>query len=193
MIRVNGANDKRLPAQRALPGLETDVVPSPSHRRAGKLKVLNFEKYTFDLSQFDKQTNARFIEASERYLGELFNPESTVGDKQRKKFFSEAHSRLSVPLYCIVFALIGVVALVGGSFNRKGYAGRIGLAFLAMFAARLPGFAFQQWTASKPDMAFMMYAWPILWIVVLLFILAFPRFEMLKRGRMAEAAPEGAR
>ena len=158
----------------------------------GRLKILNFEKYTFDLSQFDKGQDTRFVEASERYLGELLSPEATVADKQRKKFFSEAHSRLSVPLYSIVFALIGVVALIGGNFNRRGYAGRIGLAFLAMFGARLPGFAFQQWTASNPDMAVMMYVWPLLWIVGLLIVLAHPRFERLRKGKMAEVVAEPA-
>jgi lipopolysaccharide export system permease protein len=125
-------------------------------------------------------------------LNELFFPEASVPEKQRKKFISEAHSRLSGPLYSIVFALIAVVALVGGNFNRRGYAGRIGLAFLAMFAARLPGFAFQQWTASNPDIAFAMYAWPLLWIAVLLFMLAHPRFEQLRKGKMAEPIAEGA-
>jgi lipopolysaccharide export system permease protein len=156
----------------------------------GRLKILNFERYTFDLSQFDKSQNARFFEASERYLGELFNPESSIADKQKRKFISEAHSRLSSPLYCIVFALIAVVALVGGNFNRRGYARRIGLAFLIMFAARLPGFAFQQWTASDPEMAVLMYAWPALWIGVLIFMLAYPGFELLRRGKMADVAAE---
>jgi lipopolysaccharide export system permease protein len=158
----------------------------------GRLKILNFERYTFDLSQFDKAQDGRFVEASERYLGELLNPEAAVVDKQRKKFFSEAHSRLSGPLYSVVFALIAVVALVGGNFNRRGYAGRIGIAFLAMFAARLPGFAFQQWTASNADMAVTMYAWPTLWIVSLLFVLIHPRFEVLRKGKMAEPVAEGA-
>jgi lipopolysaccharide export system permease protein len=158
----------------------------------GRLKILNFEKYTFDLSQFDKGSNGRFVEASERYLSELFNPESAIPDKQKRKFVSEAHSRLSNPLYCIVFALIAVVALVSGNFNRRGYARRIALAFLIMFLARLPGFAFQQWTAADPAMAPLMYAWPTLWIAGLLFVLAYPGFELLRKGKMAPLASEAA-
>jgi hypothetical protein len=34
-------------------------------------------------------------------------------------------------------------------------------------------------------MVFLMYVWPLLWIGGLMFILAFPGFEMLKRGRTA--------
>jgi lipopolysaccharide export system permease protein len=147
---------------------------------AGHLKVLNFEKMTLDIGQFDKTRDASAREPSERYLHELLYPEKTVTDKARRKYFAEAHSRLSGPLYCLVFALIGVYTLVGGSFNRRGYGGRIALAFLAVLAARLPGFGFQQLTNSTPDAAFLMYLWPVLWIGVLMFLLTWPSFETLK-------------
>jgi lipopolysaccharide export system permease protein len=156
----------------------------------GRLKILDFKKYTFDLGQFDKQRDIAAREASERYLGELLNPEKTVNDNQRRKYFSEAHNRLTSPLYCIVFALIGVVALVGGHFNRRGYGGRIALAMLAVLAARLPGFGFQQATNSMPDAVVMLYIWPVLWIFGLLFMLAFPPFERLSSGGVAGEAAQ---
>jgi lipopolysaccharide export system permease protein len=159
----------------------------------GRLKILDFSKYTFDLGQFDKQRDATAREASERYLDELLNPESSVNDKQRRKYFSEAHNRLTSPLYCMVFALIGVVALVGGHFNRRGYGGRIALAMLTVLAARLPGFGFQQATNTMPDAAVLMYIWPALWIFGLLFVLAFPAFEKLNSGgTIDQAAGEAA-
>ena len=150
---------------------------------AGKLKVLNFEKYTFDLNQFDKPRDESSRESSERYIGELLNPEKSVSEKTRKKFYSEAHNRLSGPLYCLVFALIGVYSLVGGNFNRKGYGGRIALACVAVIAARLPGFGFQLLTNNSPDAAIAMYIWPALWIGGLMFVLSVPRFELLKPAK----------
>ncbi len=150
---------------------------------AGKLKVLNFEKYTFDLNQFDKPRDESSRESSERYIGELLNPEKSVSEKTRKKFYSEAHNRLSGPLYCLVFALIGVYSLVGGNFNRKGYGGRIALACVAVIAARLPGFGFQLLTNNTPDAAITMYIWPALWIGGLMFVLSVPRFELLKPAK----------
>lgn len=158
----------------------------------GRLKILDFEQYTFDLGQFDKQRDAGAREASERYLGELLNPEKSVNDKQRKKYYAEAHNRLSGPLYCIVFALIGVMALVGGSFNRRGYGGRIALAMAAVLAARLPGFIIQQMTNNSPDLAFLLYVWPLIWIVGLLFVLSFPGFEVMRRRGPAPVATEAA-
>lgn len=158
----------------------------------GRLKILDFEKHTFDLGQFDKQRDPLAREASEQYISELLNPPKTVNDKQRRKYFSEAHNRLTGPLYCIVFALIGVVALIGGNFNRRGYAGRIAMAMGAVLAARLPGFAFQQWTNASPDAVPLMYIWPLLWIFGLLLFLSVPGLEMLRRGTMAKALPAGA-
>ncbi|MDZ4869668.1 MAG: LPS export ABC transporter permease LptF [Alphaproteobacteria bacterium] len=156
----------------------------------GRLKILDFEKHTFDLGQFDKQRDPLAREASEQYISELLNPPKTVNDKQRRKYFSEAHNRLTGPLYCMVFALIGVVALIGGNFNRRGYAGRIAMAMGAVLAARLPGFAFQQLTNSSPDAVPLMYIWPLLWIVGLILFLSFP--QILRRGTMANALPAGA-
>lgn len=149
----------------------------------GRLKILDFEKYTFDIGQFDKQRDETAREASEQYIGELLNPAKTVPEKQRRKFFSEAHNRLTAPLYCLVFALIAVVGLIGGNFNRRGYSGRIALAMGAVLLARLPGFGLQQLTNSNPDAVPLMYLWPLLWIVGLLLFLSVPGFELLKRGK----------
>jgi predicted lysophospholipase L1 biosynthesis ABC-type transport system permease subunit len=88
--------------------------------------------------------------------------------------------------------LIGVVALIGGNFNRRGYGGRIALAMGAVLAARLPGFAFQQLTNASPDAVPLMYIWPMLWIVGLMLFLSVPGFEMLRRGTTAKALPAGA-
>ena len=111
-------------------------------------------------------------------------------DKAKRKYFADAHNRLSSPLYCLVFGLIGVYALVGGTFNRRGYGGRIALACAVVLLARLPGFAFQQMTTKNPDFAFTMYVWPALWIFGIIFLLSVPRFEYLK-GSNTPPAPAG--
>ena len=105
---------------------------------------------------------------------------------------AEAHNRLSAPLYCIVFALVGVSALVGGTFNRRGYGGRIALAMLAVLAARLPGFALQRLVDASPSAAPIMYIWPALWIIALVALLSIPSLELFRaNGRSAHQA--GAR
>ena len=122
-----------------------------------KLKMLDFEKYTFDLGQYDKKTRIAPRDASERYLTELLMPEAAASTDQRRKYFADAHGRLSSPLYCVVLALIATLALLGGSFNRRGYGGRIGLAMGTLLIARIPGFLLQQLTSSTPSLAILMY------------------------------------
>ena len=143
-----------------------------------KLKMLDFEKYTFDLGQYDKSRRNAPRDVSERYLNELLNPEAAANEDQRRKYFADAHGRLSSPLYCIVLALIAALALLGGGFNRRGYGGRIALAMGALLIARVPGFLFQQMTSATPSAAVLMYAWPALWVAVLLVLLQQPRVEL---------------
>jgi len=155
----------------------------------GRLKILNFEKYTFDLSQFDKQAHPATRAASERYLAELLQPEAGLSVNERNQYIAEAHNRLSAPLYCIVFALIGVAALVGGTFNRRGYGGRIAVAMLAVLAARLPAFALQRLVHDSPNTAFVMYLWPALWIIALIALLSVPSLQLFRARAVAARAP----
>jgi lipopolysaccharide export system permease protein len=143
-----------------------------------RLKILNFDKYTFDIGQFDKQRTESSREASERYLSELFEPGAKTSDKDRRKFFGEAHERLSSPLYSLIFALIGVLAVAGGTFNRKGYGGRVAIAILAVLAARLPGFGLLSVVRSAPELWPVMYLWPALWLIALYYFLSSARLQL---------------
>jgi lipopolysaccharide export system permease protein len=143
----------------------------------GGLKLLNFEKYTFDLGQLDSRRAASSRESSERYLHELFAPEGNVSAKERRRFFADAHDRLTSPLYCLIFGLIGVLAVIGGTFDRRGYGSRVVIAFIAMLAARLPAYAIQSSVRSDPDLWPLLYAWPALWLAALFYYTLSPRFQ----------------
>ncbi|HAH09332.1 MAG TPA: hypothetical protein DCL48_04440, partial [Alphaproteobacteria bacterium] len=141
------------------------------------LKILNFDKYTFDLGQLDKQRTASQRESSERYLSELLYPTGNVSDKERRRFFADAHERLSAPLYCLVFGLIGVLAVIGGKFDRRGYAGRVAIAIVAVLAARLPAFGLLSVVRSSSDAWPLLYVWPLLWIAALFYYTVGARFQ----------------
>jgi lipopolysaccharide export system permease protein len=98
-------------------------------RVTGNLSVLTFEKYTLDLSDARDVTAGRIREPQERYLGELFFPtESDRGSSFRNSLRLEGHQRLIVPLTALAFAIIPLVALLCGEFNRRGQVRRILLA-----------------------------------------------------------------
>jgi lipopolysaccharide export system permease protein len=98
-------------------------------RATGKLSVLSFEKYTLDLSDAHDVATGRIREPQERYLGELFFPaENGISRTFRNSLRLEGHQRLIVPLTAIAFAVIPLVTLLYGEFNRRGQVRRILLA-----------------------------------------------------------------
>jgi lipopolysaccharide export system permease protein len=109
-------------------------------RATGRLSVLTFEKYTLDLSDARDVAAGRVREPQERYLGELFFPRKNeiraiVSERSsleaqtfRNSLRLEGHQRLVVPLTAIAFAVIPLVTLLCGEFNRRGQVRRILLA-----------------------------------------------------------------
>ncbi|WP_084418572.1 LptF/LptG family permease [Henriciella litoralis] len=93
----------------------------------GALSILNFDQSTFDLTPFLTDAGAVVLKASDRYLHELVNIDRTNYQElqDEEKFIAEANSRLTTPLVSIAMALIAIMAVLGGDFNRRGYSRRI--------------------------------------------------------------------
>lgn len=137
MISDNREDSRDYLAQRGR-FVEVDGVPSivmwqgQIHQMDanGALSILNFDQSTFDLTPFLDDTDAVVLKASDRYLYELFNIDRTNYQElqDEKKFLAEAHTRLTTPLVSIAMALIAIMAVLGGDFNRRGYSRRISIA-----------------------------------------------------------------
>ncbi len=139
-----------------------------------RIEVLDFDRYALDLGQFEKLRPAADRDKNERYVGELLKPGAAASDADRRKYFAEAHERLSAPLYCLVFTLIAAAAFLGRTAERNNPWPRMGLAGAAALVARLPAFAFHRMTEAHADAAIAMYAWPALWIAAPLAVLLIP-------------------
>ena len=111
----------------------------------GVLNYLAFDEYALDLSAFLAGGDELHFKTSDRYLHELVFPDMTQPWEQqyRKKMLSEAASRLFSPLYNFAFMAIALAAVIGGSFTRLGYNGRIIAAAGIAAGVRLLGFAAQ--------------------------------------------------
>ena len=86
-----------------------------------QLSVLKFKRYVFDLDQFSSQQQETQLEASDRYLSELFWPQFKTPPKNRNAiniFLAEGNNRLAAPLYCLTFALIALAAVTSGRRQR---------------------------------------------------------------------------
>lgn len=133
----------------------------------GDVNIIRFEDWAVNVDSYRKNSAEFQLELTERYLGELFNPDmSKPYDRYNaSKLIAEGHNRLASPLYAIAYVLVGLYALIGGPYNRQGYFLRIAIACGVIFALRVGGFVIQG-LAEGAGSYWMIYAIPVGTIVV---------------------------
>jgi lipopolysaccharide export system permease protein len=134
-----------------------------------QLSILEFDQYMFDLTDFMKEDSELILKASDKYLHELFfvDRKDYFQNKEADAFLAEAHARLTTPLLNIVMAMLAIVAVLGGDFNRQGYGRRIGLATAAAALVLVVQLAVQSAAADDPAMNVAQWAVPLgmIWIL----------------------------
>lgn len=166
----NGANSETYMAERAL--LKETVLGPVLYLSNGNIQRINdkrgdvdivfFNRTAINLGQFERGASDLELEVTERYLGELFHPDvSRPYDRQNAdRLIGEGHGRLASPLYAFAYVLIAVFALIGGPYDRRGYAVRISLACVAVGALRITGYILQG-EASEIRQYWLIYAAPL--------------------------------
>jgi lipopolysaccharide export system permease protein len=133
-LLVHDSRDKQKPA--TVIAERGAMVPAPSGARvlmfdgsrqvidskSGKLSILYFDRYSFDLGGAIDKPKQRFREARERPVKELLKlKKSDVGNPiDYGKFITEAHQRLALPVNALGFALIAYLFVMFGGFSRRG-------------------------------------------------------------------------
>jgi len=123
-----------------------------------KLSLLTFDRYTLDLASLHDAPVIRFREAQERFLGELFFPPPDTESDLRLGFLVEAHQRILIPLSVFSFALIPLVCLLPGEFDRRGQLKRALLAILIAFLSELLGIGANDLASRSAGAIPLMYA-----------------------------------
>ncbi len=128
----------------------------------GKVDIIQYQDWAIDISSLRDGDDEFQLEMTERYLGELLNPDlSKPYDRQNaSKLIAEGHSRIASPLYAFAYVLIGLYSLIGGAYTRRSYFIRVALAGVAIFALRFAGFMVQG-VAAATDEFWMVYAPPL--------------------------------
>ncbi len=123
----------------------------------GDVEIIRFDDWAINLTTMKKKTGELQLEMTERYLSELLNPDLTkhYDRVNATKLIAEGHARLASPIYA--FALY---ALIGGSYSRRGYFGRVAVAGGAILALRVIGFVAQS-AAGDTGEVWMVYAPPL--------------------------------
>ena len=114
-----------------LNGVRQQVERAPATAAPGtpplRLNLLSFSENSIDLARATRGEEARTRDSRERSVAELFNPDPTEGlrDRELRRYYAEAHQRLSGPFTTLTFALVGLAVALTGEFRRHGGGARI--------------------------------------------------------------------
>ena len=116
-----------------LNGTRQEARPWDGPRDGAMTSSLKFDRYGFDLGQFQAPTHRSWRNRKERFLPELLNPGPLPGKPLlRNELIAEGHQRLILPLYAIAFVVVGLAALLSGEFTHRSQVWRVRLAILAV-------------------------------------------------------------
>lgn len=129
----------------------------------GRLSLLYFDRYTFDLSVLNKSNLALWREPRERYLHELLFPLSQEENIYNfRKLRMEGIFRLSSPLLYLAFTSIALALLLGGDFNRRGQFLRILAAVCVVTAIQVAVIAAKSLGEKTHEAETLLYLLPLL-------------------------------
>ncbi len=162
-------------------------------RSSGRLNVLTFAETTLDLASNTAKGDVRYRDAAEMSLAELLAPgNGALTARDAGKFLVEAHRRLTAPLTAASFALVALLSVLTGTFQRHGGVLRPVVAVGAVVVLLALGLAGANLAARQPILI------PLIWLHATLpglvcgWLLLGPQLRD-GRSRPAGAAPTQAR
>jgi lipopolysaccharide export system permease protein len=152
----------------------------------GHISTLSFERYTLDLTGLTDTAATRDRQPDERHTTELFFPgRRAAGDGSERAFFNELNMRLEGPLTALVMAVLPILCLLPGEFNRRGQSRRVFVAVALAFLFEFADIGFKNLT-GRADIAV-----PLLYLNVVVPLAA--ALHMLWRDSRAAPAQFAAR
>ena len=127
--------------------------------KTGQMSELYFDRYLVDFQVADDRPVDRVVDPRERSLGELIDPPPDIraNSYMMRQFAAELHMRLSTPLLAMAFAIIGLAALLGGDYNRRGQGKRIAVAALLVIALQSASLGLTGLAGKLPAVIPLMY------------------------------------
>jgi len=128
-------------------------------RTTGKLSLLYFDRYLFDVGAFSETKEERWREPRERFLDDLFAPdgeESTTFNYNKLRM--EGHSRLASPLLIFAATVVALACLLTGEFNRRGQLRRMAIATLVLVGMEAAGLVIKSAGEKYPAVIPLLYA-----------------------------------
>jgi len=145
--------------------------------------IIPFDELALNVSKY-RETAKRVRELSERYPLELLNPDMSDPYERLNvnKFKAEGHARFAGPLHAFAYVLVGLFAMIGGAYSRRGVAVRIAVAGGVILTLRVLAYAAQGF-AETTGAYWMLYAVPGAAIAAASYLLfANASFELPRRA-----------
>jgi len=134
------------------------------------LNVIQFDSFSYDLTQFSKDIGPRRSSAKTTITPRL--PWSISQAKNADKSNAiEAQSRVVKSLFSLLMPILGAVILFSGSFSRAGFYYRIVFAVILLLGLNTMRGATQSFVLKSPSMGFMLYAPVIISLVIALLLI----------------------
>lgn len=130
----------------------------------GKVSVVKFLSYAFDLSTMSEKAEAEpSISSSDASLGFLLAPDETVDSYKKSPggFRAELHRRLADWLFPFVFALISLVVAADARSHREARLHPMVAALITAFMLRWLGFYFTNQVKQSAAFIPLVYAVPV--------------------------------
>ncbi len=142
------------------------------------LRLLYFDRYSFDLSDLVATKGPRWRKPRERYLHELLGSDLSDRDLAHlAQLRAEGHQRLVVPLYCVVFTLIALAVTLAGKFNQRGRVQRVLLGAGAIVLFQVLAMALGNLIVEMPLLTPLLYASAVLAAAAAAFVLSRTRLR----------------
>lgn len=127
-------------------------------KTSGRLNILTFAGNTLDLTSASKGEETRYRDVAEMSLAELANPENALAARDTGKLLVEANRRLSAPWTAASFALVALLSVLTGTFQRHGNVIRPMVAILGVVTLLAIGLIIANLSARHPALI------PLMWI-----------------------------
>jgi lipopolysaccharide export system permease protein len=156
-------------------------------RQTGRLNMLTFSENELDLADASGPEGERPVDMSEVGIADLLRPRLAL-PRDAPKWIAEAHKRLASPLASISYALVALVSVLTGAFQRHGGFIRPLLSVLAVVLLVALGLTIDG-LAARDDMLI-----PLIWVRTLLpgMVCAVVLFAPIRWPRRAPGAAPGA-
>lgn len=146
------------------------------HRKAadGRISIIRFVSYAFDLSAMAKSEGGLPHYSSDRSLGFLLNPDPNdpLYKKSPDSYRTELHRRLSDWMYPLAFALVSLVIAGNTRSHRQRRVHPMVYALALAFLVRWLGFSATNLLERRPGFVALPYLVPLACSVVAIYMLA---------------------